>query len=148
MCGKTTHPQNEIITDLLGLDITVLLVTGEYNYGNDRKIHITDEEEVFKAYAFTQLDSIDLYKLLPEDYDDWEIYRPAFAETQWNPNQHNRLLKEIANDNVSAFFISFDKKVIVAPYDGGVDFVMIDSSAKNVYKEKYKEWLSGREDGL
>ena len=139
--------QNEIITDLFGLDTNILLVAGEYNWGNNRKIHITNEEEVFKRYSFTQLDSIDLYKLNPDDYDEGEIYRPAFAETIWRPNQHNKLLREIANDNTRAFFINFDKKIIVAPYDGGIDFILKDNLTRDFYKHKYKEWLSEREDG-
>ena len=60
---------------------------------------------------------------------------------------HEQFLREIANDNVRAFFISFGKKVMVAPYDGGVDFVLKDSLTKENYKNKYKQWLSEREDG-
>jgi len=140
--------QNEIITDLFGLNAPVLLVTGEYNWGDQRTTHLTDEEEVFKTYNFTLLDKIDLFKLDNEQYDEVDIYRPAFAETVWKPNQHDNLLKEIANDNTRAFFVSFDRKVIVAPYDGGVDFILKDSETRDLYKNKYKQYLSGREDGL
>ena len=139
--------QNAIITDLLGNNSKVILVTGEYNWGK-RETHVVDEEKVFANYNFSILKSIDLYKLNPEDYDEWEVYRPAFAESKWSSNQHDELLMEIANDNIRAFFVSFEKKVIIAPYDGGIDFVLQDSSIKNVYKDKYKEWLSIREDGL
>tara|TARA_B110000503_G_C6977965_1_gene342004 strand:+ start:67 stop:660 length:594 start_codon:yes stop_codon:yes gene_type:complete len=140
--------QNQLITDLFGLDTPIFLVTGEYNWGDQRAIHTTDEEEVFKTYSFTRLDNIELFKLDSEEYDEIDIYRPAFAETEWKPNKHDKLLKEIANDNTRAFFVSFDKNIIVAPYDGGVDFVLKDRLIRDFYKEKYKEWLSEREDGL
>ena len=139
--------QNEIITDLFGDDSNVILVTGEYNWG-ERTVHVVDEEEVFKKYDFSRLDNIDLYKLNSDDYDEGEVYRPAFAETKWSPNQHDKLLREIANDKTRAFFVSFDKNIIAAPYDGGVDLILKDSLTRDIYKNKYKDWLSFREDGL
>jgi hypothetical protein len=140
--------QNEIITDLFGLGTPILIVAGEYNRGDSRQTHITNEEEIFKPFSFVLLDNIELNKIDAEQYDELEIYRPAFAQTVWKPNHHDNLLSEIANDNTRAFFISFDKNLIVAPYDGGVDFVLKDVSTKENYKKKYKLWLSEREDGL
>jgi hypothetical protein len=139
--------QNEIITDLFGFEAPILIVTGEYNSGDDRQIHITDEEEIFKQFSFVLLDNIELNKIDAEQYDESDIYRPAFAQAIWKPNYHDKLLREIANDNIRVFFISFDKKIIVAPYDGGVDFVLKDSLTKENYKNKYRQWLSEREDG-
>jgi len=139
--------QNEIITDLLGVDSNVILVTGEYNWGEETTF-ITDEKNVFKNYDFIRLDNIDLYKLNPEENDEGEIYRPAFAETIWSPNHHDQLLREIANTNVLGFFVSFEKNVIVAPYDGGIDFVLKDNSTRDFYKTKYREWLSQHPGGL
>ncbi len=140
--------QNEIISDFFGQETPILIVTGEYNWGDNRQIHVTEDEEIFKPFSFLRLDNIALNKIDAEQYDEPDIYRPAFARTIWKPNYHDKLLREIANDNTRAFFISFDKNVIVAPYDGGVDFVLKDSLTKEYYKNKYKQWLSEREDGL
>jgi GTPase SAR1 family protein len=141
--------QNEIITDLFGVDTSIFLVTGDYDLKDEEEIsHLTDKEEVFKDYSFTRLDNIDLYKLGSDYYSERQIYRPAFAETVWKLDLHEKLLREIANDNIRGFFVSFDKDVIVAPYDGGVDFVLKDNSTKDFYKNKYKQWLSGLESGL
>lgn len=140
--------QNEIITDLFGLETPIIIVTGEYNWGDNRQIHITDEEEIFKSFSFVRLDNIEMNKIDPEQYDEPDIYRPAFAETVWKQKYHDKLLREIANDNTRAFFVSFDKNIIVAPYDGGVDFILKDNQTRDNYKEKYKQWLSEREDGL
>ena len=139
---------NEIITDLFGLETPILIVTGEYNWGDNRQIHVTDEEEIFKPFSFVRLDNIELNKIDSEQYDEPDIYRPAFAQTIWKPNYHDELLREIANDNARAFFVSFDKNIIVAPYDGGVDFILNDNQTRDNYKEKYKQWLSERKDGL
>ena len=140
--------QNEIITDLFGLETPIVIVTGEYNWSDNRQIHFTDEEEIFKPFSFVRLDNIELNKIDPEQYDEPEIYRPAFAQTIWKPNYHDKLLREIANDNARAFFVSFDKNIIVAPYDGGVDFILKDNQTRDNYKEKYIQWLSESEDRL
>lgn len=140
--------QNEIITDLFGLETPIVIVTGEYNWGDNRQNHLTDEEEIFKPFSFVLLDNIELNKIDAEQYDETDIYRPAFAQTVWIPNYHNKILREISNDKIRAFFVSFDKNIIVAPYDGGVDFILKDKHTRDNYKEKYKPWLSEREDGL
>jgi hypothetical protein len=89
-----------------------------------------------------------LSQIDPEQYSEADTYRLAFTKTVWGPNEHDDILKEIAVDSIRAFFVSFDKNIIVAPYDGGIDFVLKDSLTKENYKNKYKQWLSYREDGL
>lgn len=139
--------QNQLINDLFNDNTKVLLVTGGYNWG-EQTTFITDEEEVFKPYKFVRLDNISLFEKNPNEYDKEEIYIPAFAETVWTLNDHNNLLKAIATDTVRAFFLSFDKNIIIAPYDGGIDIVLKDHHTRDNYKEKYKHWLSERKDGL
>jgi hypothetical protein len=139
--------QNQIITDLLGDNTKIFLVIGEYNW-DEQASFTTDEEEIFKPYNFIRLDNIDLFKLFPEEYNNGEFYRPAFAVTIWKTNQFDDLLKEIANGGNKAFIASVDKSILIAPYDGGVDFVLEDTEKRDFYKQKYKEWLSIREDGL
>ena len=139
--------QNQIITDLFVENTEILIVTGEYNWG-EREDFVNDEEEIFKPYNFIRLDKIDLFELNSDEYDENEIFKPAFAEIKWESNKYDNLLRGIADEKVIAFFVSFDKKVIVAPYDGGIDFIIKDNKLKEFYKEKYKDWLSEREDGL
>jgi len=139
---------NTIITDILGDSAKVFLVTGDYNYNEPIEVHITKQEPSFFNFSFQLLDDIDLFELSPEQYDKGQVYRPAFAETVWKAHQHDSLLRDIADDKIRAFFISQDKKTIAAPYDGGIDFVLEDKETRDSYKEKYKDWLSKREDGL
>lgn len=138
--------QKQIITDLIGDKAQVLIVTGEFNWG-ERQGFITEEEKVFADYNFIRLDNIDLFELNPEDYDEGEIYRPAFAETFWSDKNHDKLLTAIAEDKIRAFFISIDKQTLIAPYDGGIDFILRDRETKEQYKQKYKGWLSIRMEG-
>jgi hypothetical protein len=140
--------QNNIITDLLGNDPNVFLVTGDYAYNGVADLHPTQEEEVFQSYTFYRLNEVDLHSLSPEEYEEGQFHRPAVAETIWVPHQHDPLLRAIANCSVMAFFVSPTEHVIVAPYDGGVDFVLKDTNTRNFYKQKYKDWLSFRSDGL
>jgi hypothetical protein len=118
------------------------MVTGEYNWGDNRQIHITDEEEIFKPFSFVQLDTIELNKIDTAQCNEPTIYKAAFTQIIWKPGYHDKILREIANDNIRAFFISFDKNVIVAPYDGGIDFILKDILIKENYKNKYSQWLS------
>ncbi|MCB0446086.1 MAG: hypothetical protein KDD03_00970 [Gelidibacter sp.] len=139
--------QNQIINDLLGDNSDVFIVTGEYNWG-ERETFITDEEKVFDRYNFTRLSNIDLFKLNPDDYDEGEVYRPAFSQIVWHVNNHDNILTEIADDCIRVFFVSFEKHILIAPYDGGLDIVLSDIETKEKYKQKYQDWLSQREDGF
>ncbi len=58
------------------------------------------------------------------------------------------LLKEIAEYELRAYFISIAKECIIAPYDGGMDIILKDTATRDRYKLKYQEWLSLREDGM
>lgn len=103
--GTLISRQNEIITDMLGLDTPILIVTGEYNWGDNKTIHTTGDERVLIPFSFVQLDNIELNKIDSEQYDEQDIYRSAFTETIWKTNYHNNLLREIAIGNINAFFV-------------------------------------------
>lgn len=141
--------QNTLITDLLGDNTMVWLVTGEYSFDENNGTPQITEDPWYAGYdyAFTQFDTIDLAQLDPDQYKGTK-YKPAFAATTWQRNGHDKLLKSIANDEMRAFFVLFDKQLLIAPYDGGMDIVLKDSAARDHYKNKYREWLSGRDDGM
>jgi hypothetical protein len=140
--------QNEIITDLLGHDTSVFMVTGDYHRSNQESTHLTAQEPVLQPYSFTLLNNIHLQTLDGEQYDGLDVYRPAFAAIIWQPAKHDALLTAIANNEANAFFVSFHQPLIIAPYDGGIDIVLKDVLTKEFYKRKYSAWLSAREDGL
>lgn len=140
--------QNTIITDLLGNGEEFLLVTGDAEMEGYTELHPISEVKSIQDFSFTFLTPIDLHKLNPEEYEKGHIYKPMFSEQIWQPNKFNDLLKDIANDELRAFFVSTHNNCIVAPYDGGIDFIVRDRQTKEALRKKYKEWRSDREDGL
>ncbi|HYG01794.1 MAG TPA: hypothetical protein VD927_05070 [Chryseosolibacter sp.] len=140
--------QNSIITDILGDNSKVLIVTGEYHYEGHTDLDSLEDVNSIKQFSFTYLDNIDLHKLSPEDYDQGQTYKPRFSESVWLKGNWDNVLRDIAQDNVRVFFISVDNDIVVAPYDGGIDFILKDTVTRDSYKNKYRDWLSDRDDGL
>ena len=140
--------QNKIITDLLGNASNFILVTGGYSSEGSIELHPIEEVNSIAKIPFVLLDPIDLNKLSPDEYEIGQFYKPMFSEQIWQSNKFDSILKDIADDQLRAFFISVDKKNIIAPYDGGVDLILKDTETRNIYKQKYSDWLSQREDGL
>ncbi|MFM6906511.1 MAG: hypothetical protein ACKOUU_10850 [Acinetobacter tjernbergiae] len=140
---------NKIITDCFGENSSIFVVSGHY-FSHSRNNKAYDPAFIL-PYKFHLEQEINLKQLNPEDYDDDEedsFFRPYSIETIWQPNTHNELLKKIADDEVRAFMISFEQNIIVAPYDGGIDFIIFDETKRNNLKNQYKDWLSPRADGL
>ena len=140
--------QNKIITDLVGSDSNFILVTGGYSSEGSIELHPIEEVNSMTKIPFVLLDPIDLNKLSPVEYEIGQFYKPMISEQIWQPNKFDSILKDIADDQLKAFFISVDKKLIIAPYDGGVDVILNDTETRNIYKQKYSDWLPQRQDGL
>jgi hypothetical protein len=142
------HRQNQIITDLIGEKSNFLLVTGEHMIEGYTELHPLEEAGSIAQMPLISLDKIDLHKLSPDEYEPGTFYQPMFSEQIWVPQIFDSLLRDIALDNLCAFFISIEKELMIAPYDGGVDFILKNSEKRDIYKQKYGSWLSSRQDGL
>jgi len=140
--------QNEIISDLLRDSSRILFVTGEFTSENHIELHPLEKVHSITNLSFTLLDPMDLHELNPEEYETGQYYLPRFSEQNWEPGKFDEILKDIADDNLRAFIVSTDKVLVVAPYDGGMDFILEDTKTRDAYKAKYSDWLSSREDGL
>ena len=140
--------QNSIITDILGDNSNILMVTGEYHVEGFTELHPINGFSSIKQFSFIDLDNIDLHKLNSDEYEQGQVYKPMFSKAIWSKDNFDDILRDIAQDNVRVFFMSVDNDTIVAPYDGGVDFVLKDTKTKDNYKNKYRDWLSDRDDGL
>lgn len=138
---------NQIITDIVGNDSKVILVTGSY-YIEENAVFDDDDENFFKPYNLIEIGNVDLHKLDPVNYDSGQIFKPSFTEIIWNANEYDSILTAVAEDEIRFFFISQDKNTIIAPYDGGIDFIMKDTKTKDFYKEKYRAWLPQNDQGL
>lgn len=141
--------QNTILTDLLGEGSRVLLVVGDYKSEEGYiELHPLDNAKSVKPFTFTRLKPIDIYSLNPGFYEKGQLHIPLFAEAIWRCGGFDDVLKDIAEGNLEAFFISIVNGCIVAPYDGGMDMIVKDSATKDLYKATYAQWLSSREDGM
>ncbi len=140
--------QNTVISDLLNGNNDFLLVTGGYSSEGYIELHPIEEVESIKRFVFTMLDPVDLNKLSPFEFDPGQFFSPMFSEQRWQEKSFDDVLKDIAEDNLRAFFLSVENELIIAPYDGGVDFILKDTETRNFYKQKYSNWLSPGPDGL
>lgn len=142
--------QNQVINDCFHESTTIFIVSGSSFIGDSS---IANYNQITKLpYNFISGSCINLHEIDPEHFDDGEnndlYFTPMFTEVVWEQNLHNDLLLKIANDETRAFLISFEKKIIVAPYDGGLDIIIDDFTFKNQLKQKYHAMLSTRDDQL
>lgn len=136
--------QNQLINDLIGKESEVAISFGLYTNDktNDNHKEFTDFGEFIKVLT------IDLRKERPEEYED-EMYFDIYVKMEkWEYGKRNEILKAIADDEISAMFVSPLSKCIIIPYDGGVDVIVDSTDKRDKLKDKYKDWLSNREDGM
>lgn len=141
--------QNTLLTDLLGLGAEVILVSGEYQFEDVDMSNCNPASSALTTLSFTPTKQrIDLHQIEPATYEPSTFYQSRFSEQTWQPHRFDALLREMAEDQTRAFFISWRNACIAAPYDGGVDILLKDSATRDYYREKYRAWLSTRADGL
>jgi hypothetical protein len=141
--------QNTIFADLMPQNTKICIVSGIYS--NENKVFekdIFDSLPYHKTLNFKALEPLDMHKLSGDWHDKGIKFTPCFAEEIYEPNKFDSILTSIANDEWRLFFIDPKSRSIIAPYDGGVDIVFIDITTLTIYREKYKNWLSKRDDGL
>jgi hypothetical protein len=99
--------------------------------------YIESSNELFEIYNFENIGVL---------ICDEVVYQSFVMETSWQTNCINDILKAIADDEIKGFIIA--PKALIAPYDGGMNFYLKDITTKEFFKNKYKMWLSSREDGM
>jgi hypothetical protein len=134
--------QNQVVSDFISENQEIYIVRSEINvdYNNDYDSH--------KEFNFQEVAIINLRDLFDDDYDDDDKLSVQVTKKIWQINCFNSLLEDIANDVSLIFFVSINNPVIFAPYDGGMDIIYQSETQRNFYKEKYKNYLSQRKDGL
>ncbi len=123
------HRQNTVISDLIGEDAAIKVVVNFIEIDN----YLFKSFNLINTGVFT-------------DMERETVFQSFLFETTWQKNTLDPLLIMIAEEEMRAFIIGED--CLVAPYDGGMDLIFKDGYTKGLYKEKYKDWLSKREDGL
>lgn len=136
--------QNQLINDMVGEDSEIIILFGlcPNDTTNDNYKELTDFRE------FQKVLTIDFHKERPEENEN-EMYYDIYGKTEkWKNGKRDEILKAIADDEISAMFVSPSKKCVIAPYDGGVDVIVDSTEKRDKMKDKYREWLSDREDGM
>ena len=137
--------QNQIISDELQENDEIYLVRDEYFINTGE---IENEGEFYNEYDFKKISVLNLNEYYPIDYDKNDKLNILVTKRKWKKNGYNKLLEDLANDVSLIFIVSIKKKIIFAPYDGGMDIIYQNENQRNLYKNKYKDWLSKRSDGL
>jgi hypothetical protein len=141
--------QNTVFIDLMPKNEKICIISGIYS--NEEKVFekdIFDTLPYHKTLTFKALDPLDMHKISGDWYDEGMKFTPCFAEEIYAPNKFESILKSIANDEWRLFFLDPKSLNIIAPYDGGVDIIFSDKGLLPIFKKKYENWLSKREDGL
>jgi hypothetical protein len=112
------------------------------------ELHPLAEVVSIAQIPFILLDKVNLNELSPDEYDPGSFYQPMFSEQIWVPQKFDNILTDIACDSLRAFFVSIEKELMIAPYNGGVDFILKNSETRDYYKGKYSSWHSHRLDCL
>ncbi len=129
----------------------------EYNIIFDRQNQIISDLVPHNSSLNVVINYIDIHNSLFKTYDliNLGTYIDREAETvfqsflftvSWEAHAFNHILKQIANDELRAFFVN--ENYLISPYDGGIDIIFLDSTNRDFYKNKYQAWLSDRADGL
>jgi hypothetical protein len=123
------HRQNRVLDDLIGQATVVQVVIN----------FIEIRSPLFDEYEFTNISVF-------VDRAAETVFQSFLFTTEWRTGALDSMLRMIANEEMRAFIIGPDS--LVAPYDGGVDLILRDTSERDRWKQVYQPWLSRREDGL
>ena len=74
--------------------------------------------------------------------------RMGAAGVKWHPGGFDRLIRAVAEDRMRALFVNLANGRAYAPYDGGADLFLRDPAERDRLRERYRDWLSARSDGL
>lgn len=143
------HRQHTLFQDLMSQNEAFYVLSGLYSFGDkvfDKNIF--SDYDFFKTLTIHELERIDLFKNSGDWYDEGSFYTPFFVKASIKSYGFDAILRAVADDEIRVFFLNTSTNTIIAPYDGGVDVILKDSETMLFYKEKYKNWLPERADGL
>lgn len=134
--------QNSVISDVFKEDEEIYIVRSEFYIENIEEFDLQSE------FNFEEVEIINLKDFFINEYESDDKLSVQVSKVTWKINSFNDILEDIANDVSMIFFVSISNSIIFAPYDGGMDIIYQNELQKNYFKEKYKEYLSERIDGL
>jgi len=79
--------------------------------------------------------------------DDWTL-RVLAATVELDDPRSAALLRATADDELELCLVASDATWAYAPYDGGADVLVADHDALALLRERHRDWLPDRADGL
>lgn len=145
--GELLNRQNTVLLDLIGIGDRVV-IRGDYS----SSLLPWKEYEPLSIFNFQELP-----KISKQDFDPYEmeageepIYLSLFFAThslEWG--SLDDVLLSVADWAIVNFFaVNCDRQCIFAPYDGGVDVILKNIEERDLFKEKYRDWLSSHPKGF
>jgi hypothetical protein len=136
---------NTVADDLLGPDsLCTLVVLHECGVAVGQQLHDTG----ISPDRLTKLGA------LPEEL--WDEDAGVFAvpmclrgaTTIWRRGYFDVLFSAVAQDRMSVLLTEHEHGKVFAPYHGGADIIFANRWERDQARERYREWLSLRDDGL
>lgn len=134
--------QNAVITEVLGNNTRVFGITGEYDFDRDQTLPRYLKTQPFQKFTFVPIHPINMYEISRSEFKQGDLYQPYLTELVWTNGAFNDLLEAIAYDEARMFFMSVERKCLVAPYDGGIDLIISDREQYLFLADKFKEWMA------
>ena len=126
--------------DLVGEPAELFLVTGEYDFADHSRPGpwLFTADGALLGLAFTALPPVALHTLppdphVPDEYRPGDVYRPVCRRLDWTAATGKGSLRAIAEETLSAFFVSVEFGCILAPYAGGLDLIFPGEAARNYF---------------
>jgi hypothetical protein len=86
------------------------------------------------------------WRSLSVDGSFWHVYA---ANVRWKPHLFDGLIRRVADDVTGNVMICHSaSEWLIHPYDGGMDVILGWTASRNRLRERFKDWLSLRTDGL
>jgi len=137
-----------VLREVFGDVATAFLVSGYYTAGTKSELpEFLADNVIFSQLAFQELPQVKLGNG-PSEPDDTSTYWPLVSNIDLTPAFLGKLFRATAQDECRAFILHKELGTIIAPYDGGIDIFLADTTARNFYRNKYNDWLSTHPTGL
>lgn len=138
--------QNILFNDVIGENEECFIIQGIFNANPLEKF--IDQFQTLGNLLKEELKPIPRHNF-EKDVEANEFFRVGIGKQKIKFNDLREVFIAVAVWNAAYFFVLNPRlKRIFAPYDGGVDIILESSAKRDELKEKYKDWLSSRSDGL
>ena len=133
-----------VLTDLVGGGNEVLIIFCSYDADKDRSSCRSIREINFSLFESIRKQSFD-----PDDEDEGLELQCFYALDLFESHKFDEVFTCVANNVIrNVFLVAIQSGRIFAPYDGGADIIVENRGSHDEYRERFREWLSARPDGL